>query len=813
MSSSRTSIDLVAEPLEPLLQNCTICGAVLDVSDEEPLSEVMCPACGARHKVQATIGHFDLVEVVGSGGMGVVYKAHDTSLDRFVALKLLRRDRSEDAQLIAQLEAEAGITASINHPHVVKVFSTGTDRGRFFIAMELVNSGTLDSLIALQGRVAEAQVLDVGIQIAAGLRAAQQHGLIHRDVKPGNILFADSHTAKIVDFGLAIFMEDEESARGEIWGTPYYVAPEKLDNKPEDFRSDMYSLGGTLFHALAGRPPFEAEDASMVALKHLKTQAVSLQAYAPWVSGPTAFVINKTLNKDPDRRYQSFDEMIEHLEYAKEELRKAGAKPAGQKRVVIEDEGSQKAMGWIVIAMLAIIALAAAGFFLLRGRMGGGKAAASTAAIVGTSAKSRYDEPYEAARRLLIAGDAAGAARAFEKLGGEKVPQPMMNWVLLHEGLAEFAAGQPVEGRATFRRLRERALYSAEPGEQALAGFFLETAERAHDERPIPAAAAKGLNRSSHEALALLVFAMKDWQLGAFDDAGALLRQFDSSQPAGGSEWVKQYGRLTDDYLSDFANYREAAEAVKMAVTPDQQRTALKVVDSARASLKLRGRLAERIDAMRREIGTGAAPATPGQSAPATKLGDTPWTFADIGAVEIAGGSKYNSATKVFTVSSSGADVWTGADAFHFLSQPLTGDGEIVARVIGLSESDPWAKAGLMLRTHLNPDSRNVFVCISARNGIAHQRRAVTKQLTTSEKFPGIAAPHWLRLVRRGGTITTYRSPDGAAWTQLGSETIDKLPAAVFVGLAVTSHSATALCTATFDQVKVSAASAGSTAP
>jgi serine/threonine protein kinase len=141
--------------------------------------------------------------------------------------------------------------------------------------MELVDKGSLDDLIRIQGRVAERQVLEVAIQMARGLQAAHQHGLIHRDVKPGNILFLDGNTAKIVDFGLAIFLAQEEALRGEIWGTPYYVAPEKLDHQPEDFRSDMYSLGGTLFHALAGRPPFEAETASLVAWKHLKQQPVS----------------------------------------------------------------------------------------------------------------------------------------------------------------------------------------------------------------------------------------------------------------------------------------------------------------------------------------------------------------------------------------------------------------------------------------------------------------------------------------------------------------------------------------------------------
>jgi len=232
------------------------------------------------------LGDYELLEVMGRGGMGVVYRALDRGLARSVALKILRKDQAQNG-FLSELEAEAAVTASINHPHVVKVFTTGTMQGRFFIAMELVDKGTLDQLIELQGRVGEAQALEIASQMAQGLRAAHQHGLIHRDVKPGNILFADAHTAKIVDFGLAIM---EEAAKGsdEIWGTPYYVSPERLDQKPEDFRSDIYSLGATIFHALAGRPPFEAENATMVALKHLKNQAVSLQAFAPWVSGSTA---------------------------------------------------------------------------------------------------------------------------------------------------------------------------------------------------------------------------------------------------------------------------------------------------------------------------------------------------------------------------------------------------------------------------------------------------------------------------------------------------------------------------------------------
>ncbi len=267
----------------------------------------------------------------------------------------------------AKFEREARITASVNHPHVVKVYSFGSDHGLFYIAMELVDKGSLDDLMNLQGRVAEIQALGVGIQVAQGLQAAHQKGLIHRDVKPGNILFADAQTAKIVDFGLALLAEHEAEERGEVWGTPYYVAPEKLDHQPEDFRSDMYSLGGTLFHAIAGRPPFEADTASMVALKHLKSKAVSLQAFAPDVSSATAYVINRTLNKDPDQRYQSYAELIEHLEYAKAQLIDAADGPRKpRQRVVVEGASQQKAAGIITLVMILVILGVGAGIYLFR---------------------------------------------------------------------------------------------------------------------------------------------------------------------------------------------------------------------------------------------------------------------------------------------------------------------------------------------------------------------------------------------------------------------------------------------------------------
>ena len=276
-------------------QACPSCGTAVSVAEAEPLARVACPNCGERFRVASVFDYFELVETVGVGGMGSVYKARDTRLDRFVALKLLRKELSANPIEAARLEQEARVTAAVNHPNVVQVYSTGTAHGQIYLVMELVDHGSLDDVMAQQPRVPEAQVLETGIQVARGLQAAHEKGLIHRDIKPANILFSDPQTAKIGDFGLAVSAGQQAEAQKEIWGTPYYVAPERLNNEPEDFRSDIYSLGATLFHALAGRPPIEGETTSASELRRLKAIPPDLRRIVPDVSRATARLVNRML--------------------------------------------------------------------------------------------------------------------------------------------------------------------------------------------------------------------------------------------------------------------------------------------------------------------------------------------------------------------------------------------------------------------------------------------------------------------------------------------------------------------------------------
>jgi len=317
---------------EPTAQACPGCGTTVDTAEAEPLARIACPKCGKKIRVERTFDHFVVIETLGVGGMGTVYKARDMQLDRFVALKLLRRDLGGEEDHKTRLQEEARIAAAVNHPCVIQVFDSGTDHGQFYVVMELVDQGSLDDLMALQPRLPEKRVLEIGIQVARGLRAAHRRGLIHRDVKPANILFVDERAAKIGDFGLASTATQRWASGGVVWGTPEYVAPERLNNDPEDFRSDIYSLGATLFHAIAGKPPIEASTNSSTALLELKQQPLDLQATVPDVSLATAEVLQRMIAAYPAQRFSSYDDLVAELERAWRELELDDAISGGETR-------------------------------------------------------------------------------------------------------------------------------------------------------------------------------------------------------------------------------------------------------------------------------------------------------------------------------------------------------------------------------------------------------------------------------------------------------------------------------------------------
>lgn len=301
---------------QPPSESCGSCGLAMDLSEVSPLTVVECPRCSAPQTVFQNFGPFHLEQLLGTGGMGAVYRARDVALERRIALKILQKTLSHDHSLTAQFEREAELTARINHPHVVRVYSTGSAHGMFYIAMELVDQGSLDGLMEQRGRIPEAELLRIGIQVAEGLQAADGAGLIHRDIKPGNILFAQNSQAKIVDFGLALQSNMTQTPAGEIWGTPFYISPEALALEREDFRSDMYALGASLWHALTGAPPHPNSSVSMQELLQHKAQPVDLSKVFPEAHPLTAAALNRALCFERGERFPDYRSFILSLREA-----------------------------------------------------------------------------------------------------------------------------------------------------------------------------------------------------------------------------------------------------------------------------------------------------------------------------------------------------------------------------------------------------------------------------------------------------------------------------------------------------------------
>jgi eukaryotic-like serine/threonine-protein kinase len=532
-----------------LIESCPSCGGSIDVSDEPPLAPIFCPHCGEGWNARRNFNNFELIGLIGQGGMGSVFKAYDHTLARMVALKLLRREMSASEEERAKLEQEARVTASVNHPHAVRVFSFGEASGQFYLAMELVEKGSLDDLMAIQTRVSEAQVLEIGAQIAQGLEAAAEKGLIHRDVKPGNILFSDAHTTKIVDFGLARLLEDEAGARGEIWGTPYYIAPERLNYELEDFRSDIYSLGGTLFHAIAGRPPFEAESASLVALKQIKSQPVSLEAFAPDVSPETAYVINRMLEKNPDDRYASYPELIEHLEFARAKVLERAGRPAGTKREVVKVETNRTKLyvSLISVAAALLLLVVGAGLFLTSGRP---EMAALRGAMM-SERKEMAPDPMAAGLGALVAGDFGGAQGGFREAAAAATPRSApAQWAAFNLALAYALAGDAGAAQECWRSLAQAGLYSDRPEDRELANMFLDSAGFGSRTKPLLLDDLARYPVTGVGSRVFFVAGVTDWSLGDKEAAARLLARFLEIDPAPEVEGWSTYRRVAERLLS-----------------------------------------------------------------------------------------------------------------------------------------------------------------------------------------------------------------------------------------------------------------------
>jgi len=268
----------------------------------------------AATRVGQAFGNYQLERELGQGGMGTVYLAKDSGLNRYVALKILRSDLGDDPSFSRKFLEEVEVTASLAHPNIIRVFTLGEQEGRLYLVMEHLDEPSLENRMDKQPKVSEREVLEIGIGIASALQFAHEEtGLIHRDIKPGNILFGRGNIPKLADFGLAAGARSALGQQDEIWGTPYYVSPERLLREPEDIRSDIYSLGATLYHAMAGRPPFEAETAEEVAKRHISDRPPPLRSLCPDAQEQTVITIDQCLAKNSGHRHASYEKLSSKL--------------------------------------------------------------------------------------------------------------------------------------------------------------------------------------------------------------------------------------------------------------------------------------------------------------------------------------------------------------------------------------------------------------------------------------------------------------------------------------------------------------------
>jgi eukaryotic-like serine/threonine-protein kinase len=270
---------------------------------------------------QTIAGRYRLVELVGHGGMSSVYKAHDSLLERNVALKILHEQYTADADFVERFKREARSVAQLQHPNIVTVIDRGEEDGRQYIVFEYVDGENLKERVVREGRLDVREALEIALAIARGLAFAHDHGLVHRDVKPQNVLLNGDGRAKVTDFGIARTVDVEGmTSTGVVLGTSNYIAPEQASGQPVDAYTDVYALGVVLYELLAGDVPFPGETFLAVAMKHVHEPPPNLLDTRPDVPLRVAGAVDRALEKDPEQRFPSMDAFAAEIEACLAEL-------------------------------------------------------------------------------------------------------------------------------------------------------------------------------------------------------------------------------------------------------------------------------------------------------------------------------------------------------------------------------------------------------------------------------------------------------------------------------------------------------------
>ena len=311
-------------------------------------------------------GRYRVLQRLGSGGMADVYCAEDTQLGRRVALKLLYRRFAEDAEFVERFRREASSAAGLQHPNIVGVFDRGEWDGTYYIAMEFLDGRTLKQLVREHGAMAPDDAVAITLQVLRAAGFAHRRGVVHRDIKPHNVILDEEGRAKVTDFGIARAGASDMTETGSIMGTAQYLSPEQAQGQPVSPRSDLYSIGVMLYELVTGRVPFDAESPVTIALKHVSERPVPPADVNPAVPPALEAVVMRALEKDPARRFADAAEFAAALEAARAEPTVVALEdhPMPGEPFVVEERRGGRWWLWL-LALLALAAVAVGAYLLL----------------------------------------------------------------------------------------------------------------------------------------------------------------------------------------------------------------------------------------------------------------------------------------------------------------------------------------------------------------------------------------------------------------------------------------------------------------
>ncbi|MGN1379527.1 MAG: Stk1 family PASTA domain-containing Ser/Thr kinase [Bacilli bacterium] len=296
-------------------------------------------------KGQKISDRYQIIKSIGEGGMANVYLAYDTILERNVAVKVLRGDLANDEKFVRRFQREALQASSLSHPNIVEVYDVGEDSGEYYIVMEYVEGKHLKNLLKKRGKLTIPEVVDIMLQVTSGLSVAHDSYIIHRDIKPQNIMILDNGLVKLTDFGIALAMNSTQLTQtNSVMGSVHYLPPEQASGKGATLQSDIYSLGILMYELLTGKLPFRGENAVEIALKHLKEPMPSIRKEIPDIPQSIENIILKATAKNPKNRYNDAREMHEDLKTCLDESRKNEIKISYKYPEVDLDDGKMLKM-------------------------------------------------------------------------------------------------------------------------------------------------------------------------------------------------------------------------------------------------------------------------------------------------------------------------------------------------------------------------------------------------------------------------------------------------------------------------------------